>query len=191
MNSDIKLRKTLFGGFRKKDVLNYVEQLNSDSEERISELKAKLVSSQTATQPAAQSEAHKQAEQIKEQNAALEASVAELKSEIGKMQAQLDEANAAIKKLESEKEYAFSTVASTQAELIRTKEIARQNAVIVVEQSDGSRDVLSLDELLQEIRSYRMVASALRENSRRLTESLNKQMDFADNCIESLTKTKK
>ena len=190
MNDNIKLRKSFLGGFRKKDVMRYVEQLNSENEELISQLQMQ-VDGRSAVSVSDTAENEQKMKIFEKRNEELALSVAELTEKLKTAQEQLEESKTEIKKLESEKEYAFSTVASTQAELIRTKEIARQNAVIVVEQTDGSRDVLSLDELLQELRSYRIVASTLRENCRKLSDSLNKQMDFADSCIESLTNTKK
>ena len=184
---EMKIHKSLLGGFRKKDVVRYVETLNTEKEQTERELRDRI------------SQLEREQEEIKptpmdalvvdaiEQNKTLSARVTELLRQLEERDGQLAEANESIRKLQDEKEYAFSTVASTQAELIRTKELAEKNAAAVLTVNDTDKQVYSLDELLQEIRSYRMIAAALRENTRKLSDSLSRQMDFADKYIDGLS----
>ncbi len=184
---EMKTRKSLFGGFRKKDVVRYVETLNAEREQTEQTLRDRIETLESEQTVKSETVMDAMVADAIEQNKNLSARVTELTRLLGERENQLAEANDSIRKLQGEKEMAFSTVASTQAELIRTKELAEKNAAAVVTVNDTDRQVLSLDELLQEIRSYRMIAAALRENSRKLSDSLTKQMDLADTYIDGLS----
>lgn len=184
---EMKIRKSLFGGFRKKDVVRYVETLNAEREQTEQTLRDRIETLESEQTVKSETVMDAMVADAIEQNKNLSARVTELTRLLGERENQLAEANDSIRKLQGEKEMAFSTVASTQAELIRTKELAEKNAAAVVTVNDTDRQVLSLDELLQEIRSYRMIAAALRENSRKLSDSLTKQMDLADTYIDGLS----
>ena len=190
MSKEFKMRRSLFGGFRKKDVVRYVENIVSDKNTEIDELKFRVSELEEEKEIKAEGMMDALVADAVEQNKVLSAKVTELVRKLDEANSAIDEAKDTIRKLESEKEYAFSTVASTQAELIRVKQLAEENAAVVAMQKNGIADIYSVDELLQEIRSYRMIASALRENSRKLTDSLSKQLDFADTCIDSIANVK-
>lgn len=190
MSKEMKMRKNLFGGFKKKDVVRYVESINEEKELTIQELRQRIAELEEDKEIKAEGMMDALVADAVEQNKVLSAKVTELVRKLDEANTAIDEAKDTIRKLEGEKEYAFSTVASTQAELIRVKKLAEESAAVVAMQKNGTGNIYSIDELLQEIRSYRMIAAALRENSRRLTESLSKQLDFADTCIDSLTKVK-
>lgn len=197
MNQKMKMRKNLIGGFKKKDVVRYVENITEEKDTqieelklRISELEAELLKAREEKDIKAESMMDALVADAVEQNKVLSATVTDLSHKLNRANEEIDSLNEQNRKLENEKELAFNTVASTQAELMHTKELIENNKAVVAMQNDGTRDVYSIDELLQEVRSYRMIASALRENSRKLTDSLSKQLDFADTCIDSLTKVK-
>lgn len=187
MSEDRKIRKSLVGGFRKKDVVQYVEAITAEKEQNEQELRDRIVRLESEKEERAESTMDEMVADALEQNRILTARIDELIAELKQKESQLAEATVNNRKLEEEKAYAFATVASTQAELIRTRELAEKNAAVVSTADDGSKEVYSVDELLQEIRSYRMIAAALRENSRKLTDSLSRQLDFADKYIDSLS----
>lgn len=185
MANDIKMRKSMLGGFKRKDVVNYVEAVNAQNDLTVQELKRRISELEDDREIRAEGMMDALVADAVEQNKVLSSKVTELSRRLEEANATIDAYRDTVRKLENEKEYAFSTVASTQAELIRIKKLTEENAAVAMKK-DG--EIYGTDELLQEIRSYRMIASALRENSRKLMESLSKQLDFADTCIASLTK---
>ena len=195
--SNQKMRKNLFGGFKKKDVVRYVESITEEKDTQIEELKLRIAELEKEIAELKEDKEIKAEGMMDalvadavEQNKVLSATVTDLSHKLNRANDEIDALTEQNRKLESEKEFAFNTVASTQAELMHTKELIENNKAVVAMQNDGTRDIYSIDELLQEVRSYRMIASALRENSRKLTDSLSKQLDFADTCIDSLTTVK-
>lgn len=187
MSEEKKIRKSLVGGFRKKDVVRYVETITAEKEQNEQELRERISRLENQKEEQSAVAMDEMVAEAVESNRLLTARLEELTAAIAEKDRALTEARENIRKLEEEKAYAFATVASTQAELIRTRELAEKNAAVVTTAADGKKEVYSVDELLQEIRSYRMIASALRENSRKLTDSLSRQLDFADKYIDSLS----
>ena len=187
MSEEKKIRKSLVGGFRKKDVVRYVETITAEKEQNEQELRERISRLENQKEEQSAVAMDEMVAEAVESNRRLTARLEELTAAIAEKDRALTEAKENIRKLEEERAYACATVASTQAELIRTRELAEKNAAVVTTAADGKKEVYSVDELLQEIRSYRMIASALRENSRKLTDSLSRQLDFADKYIDSLS----
>jgi len=185
--NEMKIRKNVFGGFRKKDVVRYVESLLAEKEQSEQELLNRIGALEQQKTEQADTVMDAMVADALEQNKALSARVTELSRQLSEKESFLAEQTESIRRLKEEKELAFSTVAATQAELIHTKELAEKHAAAVLTVNETEKQVYSVDELLQEIRSYRMIAAALRENTRKLSESLSKQMDFADRYIDGLS----
>ncbi len=186
-NGDAKIRKNLVGGFRKKDVVRYVESITAEKEQTEQELRGQIARLESQREEKAEAGMDTLVAETLAENRELTEKIVGLEERLQEKEQALEEAAEKIRKLEEEKAYAFTTVASTQAELIRTRELVEKNAAVVAETEDGSKEVYCIDELLQEIRSYRMIAAALRENSRKLNDSLSRQLDFADKYIDSLS----
>lgn len=189
---ELKLRTAAMGGYQKKDVFAYISSLQAQQEQRENALTHEL---SQLREELARLEAKEEAWQ--EEKAQLEAAAraaqeqihaqATRLQEMWKEQQTLQETLAQAKK---EREAAYTAAAEAQAELIAFRERREEEAPFPQPPASAAQAeplrLYALEELLQEVRSYRMIAAALRENGRNLVESLSRQLDYADRSIAAL-----
>ena len=173
-------RSAWFGGFRREDVMQYIEQTDNQYYTETEELRRQLTEAQSAL-----GELHEQNTALTEKNAELLERLGEMTLDTDKIRAQLDEI---------EKGFSLQTT-EIEAQNSRAEELASENDRLTAEnaklaakcgQYDASKDKIAE----MELSAYRR-AKQLEENARTELQKLRRQSsDMIDQVRRQLDATK-
>ena len=170
-------RGALFGGFKREDVLHYIEQTDSKYHAETEELRRQLTEAQAAL-----SELRSQNETLTEKNAELLERLGEMTLDTDKIRAQLDEI---------ERGFALQT-SEIEAQNARAEELAAENDRLTAEnvklsakcgEYDASKDKIAEMELSAYRRAKRIEEDAkaelqkLRRQSLEMIDQVKRQLD--------------
>ncbi len=170
-------RGALFGGFKREDVLHYIEQTDSKYHAETEELRRQLTEAQAAL-----SELRGQNETLTEKNAELLERLGEMTLDTDKIRAQLDEI---------ERGFALQT-SEIEAQNARAEELAAENDRLTAENAklsakcgeyDASKDKIAEMELSAYRRAKRIEEDAkaelqkLRRQSLEMIDQVKRQLD--------------
>ena len=170
-------RGALFGGFKREDVLHYIEQTDSKYHAETEELRRQLTEAQAAL-----SELRSQNETLTEKNAELLERLGEMTLDTDKIRAQLDEI---------ERGFALQT-SEIEAQNARAEELAAENDRLTAENAklsakcgeyDASKDKIAEMELSAYRRAKRIEEDAkaelqkLRRQSLEMIDQVKRQLD--------------
>ena len=170
-------RGALFGGFKREDVLHYIEQTDSKYHTETEELRRQLTEAQAAL-----SELRSQNETLTEKNAELLERLGEMTLDTDKIRAQLDEI---------ERGFALQT-SEIEAQNARAEELAAENDRLTAENAklsakcgeyDASKDKIAEMELSAYRRAKRIEEDAkaelqkLRRQSLEMIDHVKRQVD--------------
>lgn len=170
-------RGALFGGFKREDVLHYIEQTDSKYHTETEELRRQLTEAQAAL-----SELRSQNETLTEKNAELLERLGEMTLDTDKIRAQLDEI---------ERGFALQT-SEIEAQNARAEELAAENDRLTAENAklsakcgeyDASKDKIAEMELSAYRRAKRIEEDAkaelqkLRRQSLEMIDQVKRQLD--------------
>ena len=170
-------RGALFGGFKREDVLHYIEQTDSKYHAETEELRRQLTEAQAAL-----SELRGQNETLTEKNAELLERLGEMTLDTDKIRAQLDEI---------ERGFALQT-SEIEAQNTRAEELAAENDRLTAENAklsakcgeyDASKDKIAEMELSAYRRAKRIEEDAkaelqkLRRQSLEMIDQVKRQLD--------------
>lgn len=170
-------RSALFGGFKREDVLHYIEQTDSKYHAETEELRRQLTEAQAAL-----SELRGQNETLTEKNAELLERLGEMTLDTDKIRAQLDEI---------ERGFALQT-SEIEAQNARAEELAAENDRLTAENAklsakcgeyDASKDKIAEMELSAYRRAKRIEEDAkaelqkLRRQSLEMIDQVKRQLD--------------
>lgn len=204
MKENIKIKKTLVGGFQPQEVLNLVSGI-SEELEKSEAAYIKLEESYQSEKEELEirlngimesySEKQSELDRIRTENEALRKQCETLEKDLLDREAEIRNATDEIRELKKTypvyKEKALKydqmtaqisdALVSARADAERLREKARGDSLKIVRESAGV-----MGDLIGEIRNYRMVSAVIREKMKESFDSLQKQLEHSDRSIEML-----